>query len=40
MAMTRIGPINSGLVLGAVMGLWHMTWALLVAVGWAQPVMV
>ncbi len=36
--MTRIDPIKSGLALAAVMGLWHLTWSLLVAVGWAQPV--
>jgi hypothetical protein len=37
MAMTRIDPTKSGLVLGAVIGLWHLTWSLLVALGWAQP---
>ena len=25
-------------MLGAVVGLWHLSWALLVAFGWAQPV--
>ena len=35
--MTTINPIRSGLVLGAVIGLWHLTWSLLVAFGWAQP---
>jgi hypothetical protein len=32
-----ISPIKAGLVLGAVIGLWHLTWSLLVASGWAQP---
>jgi hypothetical protein len=27
-AMTTISPIKTGLVLGAVMGLWHLTWSL------------
>jgi hypothetical protein len=31
-----INPIKSGLALGAVMALWHLTWSLLVALGWAQ----
>lgn len=35
--MTTINPLRSGLVLGAVIGLWHLTWSLLVAFGWAQP---
>ena len=32
-----ISPIKAGLVLGAVIGLWHLTWSLQVASGWAQP---
>jgi hypothetical protein len=32
-----ISPIKSGLVLGVVIGLWHLIWSLLVASGWAQP---
>ena len=35
--MVTISPIKSGLVLGAVIGLWHLTWSLLVASSWAQP---
>ena len=35
--MTTINPIKSGLVLGAVIGLWHLAWSLMVAFGWAQP---
>jgi hypothetical protein len=38
--MSTIHPIRAGLVLGAVIGLWHLAWSLLVAVGWAQPVIV
>jgi hypothetical protein len=35
--VTKINPIKSGLVLGAIFGLWHVIWSLLVVVGWAQP---
>ena len=31
----RVG--KAGLVLGIVMGGWHLCWSMLVAVGWAQP---
>lgn len=30
---------KAGLVLGLVMGGFHLSWSLLVALGWAQPVM-
>ena len=33
---TRISPVKAGWVLGSVLGLWHLTWAALVALGWAQ----
>ena len=33
-----INPINGGLVLGAIIDLWQLTWSLLVAAGWAQSV--
>jgi MFS superfamily sulfate permease-like transporter len=36
--MSAIHPLRAGLVLGAVIGLWHLVWSLLVAIGWAQPV--
>lgn len=26
-----------GLAFGGVLGLWHLVWSILVAVGWAQP---
>jgi hypothetical protein len=34
---TYIGPQRSGLVLGAFLGGWHLLWAIIVAVGWRQP---
>ena len=34
--MGRISPHRAGLVLGALLGGWHLLWALLVAAGWAQ----
>jgi hypothetical protein len=30
-------PNKIGLVIGALIGGWHLFWSLLVAVGWAQP---
>jgi hypothetical protein len=35
--MGSINPNKAGLVLGALLGAWHLTWSLLVALGWAQP---
>jgi hypothetical protein len=35
--MKTINPNGAGLVLGALLGGWHLTWAALVAVGLAQP---
>jgi hypothetical protein len=29
---------KAGLVLAAVMGVWHLCWSAMVALGWAQPV--
>jgi hypothetical protein len=34
--MGTVNPNKTGLVLGTLMGGWHLLWALLVAVGWAQ----
>ena len=34
--MGPMSPHRAGLVLGALLGGWHLLWALLVAVGWAQ----
>jgi len=33
-----IDPNKAGLALGALLGLWHLLWATLIALGWAQPV--
>ena len=33
-----ISPNRTGLVLGAVLGLYHVAWAALIALGWAQAV--
>ena len=35
--MKAIHPVKAGVTLGALIGGWHLCWALLVAVGWAQP---
>jgi len=36
-ASTRhFGPQRSGLVLGALLGGWHLLWAIIVAAGWGQ----
>ena len=34
--VAAISPIKCGLVLGAVFGLWHLSWSLIVASGWGQ----
>ncbi len=36
--MRAIDPIKAGLVLGILMGAFHLGWALVVAAGWAQSV--
>jgi hypothetical protein len=36
--MRKISPIKAGLTLGILLGLWHLCWAALVALGWAQGV--
>ena len=36
--MGAINPNKAGLVLGALLGGWHLTWSLLVALGFAQVV--
>ena len=35
--MGRINPNKAGLALGALLAAWHLTWAILVALGLAQP---
>ena len=37
--MGNVNPHKAGLVLGALLGGWHLLWALLVAFGWAQSVL-
>jgi hypothetical protein len=37
--MGTITPHRAGLVLATLLGGWHLLWALLVAVGWAQAVL-
>lgn len=39
-AVQRIlSPVKTGVVLGLLLGACHFLWALLVAIGWAQPLM-
>ncbi len=33
-----ISPKKAGVTLGALLGLYHLSWAVLVALGWAQAV--
>jgi hypothetical protein len=35
--MSSINPNKAGLAVGALLGAWHLSWALLVALGLAQP---
>jgi len=37
--MGTVNAHKTGLVLGALLGSWHLLWALLVAFGWAQAVL-
>ena len=37
--MTNVNPHKAGLVLGALLGGWHLLWALFVAFGWAQALL-
>ncbi len=32
-----LNPIKAGVTFGALLGVTHLSWALLVALGWAQP---
>jgi hypothetical protein len=36
--MARVSPARTALTIGALLGVWHFLWAILVALGWAQPV--
>jgi hypothetical protein len=35
----RINPLKVGFAFGFLLAVWHACWALLVAMGWAQPVL-
>ena len=35
---SAIDPVRAGIALGALIGLWHLSWSILVAFGRAQPV--
>ena len=37
--MRHLSPVKTGMAAGAVLGLWHLIWVTLVAIGWARPVM-
>jgi hypothetical protein len=37
--MTMTNPNKVGLVVGALIGGWHLLWSLLVLIGWAQPIL-
>ena len=37
--MRHINPFKAGIAVGSVIGLWHLMWVTLVAIGWAKPVM-
>lgn len=34
----HINPVKTALTVGAFVGGWHVVWSLLVAFGWAQPI--
>jgi hypothetical protein len=33
-----VNPNKIGLVIGALLGGWHLIWSLVVLIGWAQPI--
>lgn len=37
--MRHINPARTAMALGTVVGLFHLVWAALVALGWAKPLM-
>jgi len=37
--MRHINPFKSAVSVGAVVGLWHLCWVVLVALGWGQAVL-
>jgi hypothetical protein len=32
-----VNPMKAGVTFGTLLGVWHLCWSFLVAVGWAQP---
>jgi hypothetical protein len=36
--MTYLGPYKSGLVLGFLVGGWHLVWVIIVAAGWGSAI--
>jgi len=32
-----VNPMRAGVTFGTLLGVWHLCWSLLVALGWAQP---
>jgi hypothetical protein len=32
-----VNSVKAGITFGALLGVWHLCWSLLVAFGWAQP---
>lgn len=37
--MRHMNPAKAAISVGAVIGLWHLMWVAVVAVGWAKPVL-
>jgi hypothetical protein len=37
--MSEVSQHKAGLMLGTLLGGWHLLWAIIVAVGWGQPLL-
>jgi hypothetical protein len=37
--MRHVNPAKAAIAVGAVIGLYHLTWVTIVALGWAKPVL-
>lgn len=37
--MRHINPFRAGVAVGVVISLWHLIWVVLVAIGWAKPIL-
>ena len=35
----KLSPLRAGVAVGAILGLWHLAWCALVAIGWARGVL-